>query len=282
MSNQSEVEVSYGLPADFYRLWLDDRMTYTCGVFLDERDDIHQAQLNKLHFLSRLARVERDHHVLDIGCGWGSNLFFQVDELKTARATGITLCREQYEEILRHPRPNVAVACVSYADYRPTDRFDAVISIGMFEHVASSTDKRDGRDVEIYRNYFRLAWEWSKPGAWFGLQSVIGARVPRGKALRELAWGSNTIFPGAITPRLETIVTSASPYWEVMEIHTRREHYAKTSAAWLDRLIRHQAEITERWGRGTFEDYKRYLETCVMVFEQNYQSLAQIALRRIG
>lgn len=281
MSTKADIDVTYGLSADFYRLWLDRRMTYTGALFLSPNDTLDQAQDNKLEHHYKAARVERDSRVLDIGCGWGSNLEFLAENKGVRDIVGITLSQEQYDEILRRRLPRTRVECISYTDYRPSEPFDAVISIGMFEHIATPEQARTGESVEIYREYFKRAWQWTKPGAWFSLQTVIGARMPRGKALTELAWATKHIFPGAITPRLETIHRSVSPYWEVVELFTRREHYARTSAEWLTRLCANRETIEARWGSAVFVDYKRYLETCVMVFEEGYQSLAQFALRRI-
>ena len=76
-------------------------------------------------------------------------------------------------------------------------------------------------------------------------------------------------------------MASVSPYWEIVDLRTRREHYEKTSGEWLKRLIANEALIRERWGHQLFEDYRRYLEACVMAFRGGYQSLAQFALRRM-
>ncbi len=281
MSNQQDIDVSYGVSNDFFRLWLDKRMTYTCGVYETPEDTLEQAQTNKLEHHYKAARVTPQSRVLDIGCGWGSNIEFLAVDKQVQDVVGITLSEDQYHEILKKDLPNTTTECLSYVDYKPETLFDSVISIGMFEHVATPEDTRNGRHIDIYRDYFKKAWEWTRPGAWFSLQSVIGAKIPRGKALRELAWATYEIFPGAISPRLEDIMESAMPYWEVVELHTRREHYAKTTEDWLERLIANKQEIVERWGQKRFDDYERYLKACSMSFRNNYQSLAQLALRRI-
>src|SRR5262249_54170002 len=136
--------------------------------------------------------------------------------------------------------------------------------------------------VEKYRNYFRLAHKWSRPGASFGLQTILRNRVPRiPKDIQDIGFATYTIFPGGMTPRLEEIVAAVNPYWEVVEIKTRRLHYKRTCEHWRQRLRDHEKLIREKWGDRTFEDYDRYLSTCVRAFEMHYQSLAQYALRRI-
>ena len=89
------------------------------------------------------------------------------------------------------------------------------------------------------------------------------------------------IFPGGLSLRLEDVVKAVNPYWEITEIYTRREDYEKTCAEWLARLRKHETLIRERWGNEVFDDYDRYLRTCVRGFQMHYQSLAQYVLRRI-
>jgi cyclopropane-fatty-acyl-phospholipid synthase len=281
MSDKSEIAVSYDVSNEFFSLWLDERMTYSCALW-EGADGLEAAQTNKLRWMHDAARVSPEKRVLDIGCGWGSLLGYLSRERGVGDATGITLSEAQHDHVRSRRFPGVTVECVSYRDYRPARRFDAAISIGMFEHIATPAESHDGRHVEIYRDYFRRVWEWTTPGAWFALQSVIGALVPRDpRELRELGWATATIFPGAITPRIEAISAAVNPYWEIMELRTRREHYERTSAEWLRRLRARQDIIAARWGEARFLEYERYLEACVNAFHRGYQSLAQLALRRI-
>lgn len=281
MSTQEDIAVTYDVSNDFFRLWLDRSMTYSCALF-EGTEDLESAQKNKLAWFHDGTRVTPEKRVLDIGCGWGGNLEFLARERGVRDVTGITLSSAQYEEIRARNIPGVTVELVSYEDYRPSRKFDAVISIGMFEHLATPEQARSGRHIAIYRDYFQKVWTWTNPGSWFGLQSVIGLRVPRDRNdLREIARGTYTIFPGAITPRLEAIVASMNPYWEAMIVATRREHYEKTAAEWLRRLQAQEPTIRTRWGDALFEEYRRYLAGCVMAFHKKYQSLVQLLLRRI-
>ena len=280
MSTQADIEVTYDVSNEFFSLWLDRRMIYSCALF-EGTDDLEEAQTRKLSFFHDKARVTPEKRVLDIGCGWGGLMEFLTREKGVRDVTGITLSTAQYTAIKEKATPGISVDLISYLDYRPEQKFDAVISIGMFEHIATPEQVRGGENIRVYRDYFRRAWEWTTPGAWFGLQSVIGALLPRRREeIRDLSWGTSTIFPGAVTPRLEAIVAAANPYWEVMEVWTRREHYAQTTAARLRRLQENESRIREQWGDRTYEDYERYLAGCVRIFERGYQSLAQVVLRR--
>lgn len=280
MSTKADIAVTYDVSNEFFSLWLDRRMIYSCALF-EGTDDLEEAQTRKLSFFHDKARVTPEKRVLDIGCGWGGLMEFLTREKGVRDVTGITLSTAQYTAIKEKATPGISIDLISYLDYRPEQKFDAVISIGMFEHIATPEQVRGGENIRVYRDYFRRAWEWTTPGAWFGLQSVIGALLPRRREeIRDLSWGTSTIFPGAVTPRLEAIVAAANPYWEVMEVWTRREHYAQTTAAWLRRLQENESRIREQWGDRTYEDYERYLAGCVRIFERGYQSLAQVVLRR--
>jgi cyclopropane-fatty-acyl-phospholipid synthase len=281
LSTREDIAVTYDVSNDFFRLWLDQRMIYSCAIF-DDTEDLEAAQVKKLRWFHDGLRMTRDKRLLDIGCGWGGSLEFFARDMGVADVTGITLSSAQFSEIAARGVPGVAVECVSYREFRPERKYDAVVSIGMFEHIATPEQARSGQHVAVYRDYFRRAGEWTTPGSGFGLQSVISLRFPRNQRdLHDLHWGTATIFPGAITPRLEAIVASVTPYWEVMEARTRRADYAKTAAEWLRRLRRHERAIRERWGDERFVEYERYLDGCVMVFQRGYQSLAQLLLRRV-
>lgn len=291
-SNKADIAVSYDVSNEFFRLWLDERMNYTCGVFDDGpgRADLdtpgaislEESQLRKLRVLSDYAHVTEKSTVLDIGCGWGANLEYQATVNRVKAAHGITLSEAQCAEIRRRELPNVTASVTSYLDYRPPVKFDAILSICMMEHIVSPQEARDGKSIPAYRNYFRLAHEWTKPGAYFGLQTILRNFVPRlRKDVQEIGWVTYEIFPGGITPRLEEIIAAVNPYWEVLEVKTRRLDYRNTTWHWRDRLRQSEARIRAQWGNKVFDDYERYLSACVRGFEMHYQSLAQYSLKRI-
>ncbi len=259
-----------------------DRLGGARGEYVDPKMSLEQAQLNKLRILSGYAHVRAGSTVLDIGCGWGANLEYQVLVNKVGAAHGITLSEAQCAEIGRRDIPGVNASVTSYLDYHPEVKFDSVISICMMEHIVSPQEVRDGKAIPAYRNYFRLAHEWTRPGAWFGLQTILRNFVPREpQDLRDVGWVTYEIFPGGITPRLEEIIAAVNPYWEVIEVRTRRLHYERTCAIWLERLQRNEPRVRAEWGDPVYDGYVRYLSTCVKGFQKHYQSLAQYSLKRI-
>lgn len=276
-----QVQTSYDGGNDFFRLWLDEGMSYTGAMYAGD-EPLEAAQRRKLAWLADAADVRPGASVLDIGCGWGACLEFLVRRRGIARGQGISLSPAQIEEVHRRALPGVEATCVSYADYRPAEPFDSIISIGMLEHVVTPEEAQAGRATDIYRRYFRLAHGFARPGARFGLQTIVRDRIPRLAAdARELGWATRMIFPGSIAPRLEDVVVSVSPYWEILELRTGRDDYRRTCEAWLSRLRDNESIIRARFGGERFEEYQRYLAACVRSFTMGYVSLCRFSLRRI-
>jgi len=281
MSTQTEVEISYDVSNEFFRLWLDERMNYTCGIY-EGTDNLEEAQMKKLAWLANAANVGPEKRLLDIGCGWGACLEYMATTAGVKDCTGITLSRSQHAEIERRAVPGVHAECISYLDYEPAKKFDSVVSICMMEHIATPEQARKGEHIGLYRDYFKRAWNWTNPGAQFGLQTILRNKVPRNREhLKDIGWVTYKIFPGGLSLRLEDVIQAVNPYWEIMEVKTRREDYGKTCAEWRLRLRNNETLIREKWGDTVFDDYERYLSACVTGFEHHYQSLAQYVLRRI-
>ncbi|HJK97950.1 MAG TPA: class I SAM-dependent methyltransferase [Polyangiaceae bacterium LLY-WYZ-14_1] len=281
-STQRDIEVSYDVSNEFFRLWLDEGMHYTSASFLTGDETLEQAQVQKCRILADYAEVTADSLVLDIGCGWGSNLEYLVSHRGVKRAHGITLSTAQAEWIAERKLPGVEVKVVDYAEYEPAEAYDALVSIEMIDHLCSPEQSRQGLAVELYRQYFNRVAQWVAPGACFGFQAILRNRVPRNrKDLEDLAFTADVIFPGGLNPRLEELVAAANPRWEVLEVRTQRESYGRTTAEWLRRMRSHEATIRKTWGDQLFDDYDRYLSTCVRAFDQHYSSDVQMKLRRI-
>ncbi len=282
-SRQEDIQASYDVSNEFFRLWLDREMNYTCALFASPSESLEDAQRNKLRLLADFARVTPESSVLDIGCGWGACLAYLVKERSVKRAVGITLSPEQSREVEARALDRTECILGDFMHWRTEERFDALVSICMMDHLCSPAEARAGKAVDIYRAFFEKCWQMTRPGASFGLQTILRVQTPRDvQDLRDVYFCTHTIFPGGLNPRPEEIVQAANPRWEVVQMQTRREHYARTTDEWLRRLRRSEPVIRERWGDGVFDDYERYLSTCVRAFERHYSSLAQFELRRIG
>jgi cyclopropane-fatty-acyl-phospholipid synthase len=279
-STQREIEVSYDVSNEFFRLWLDDRMHYTSASYVGG-ESLEQAQINKCKILHDYAEVTPDKLVLDIGCGWGANLEYLASR-GVKRLHGITLSTAQSEEVISRKLPGVWINVVDYKDYVPAEKYDALISIEMIDHLCSPAQAREGKAIDIYRQYFAKLHQWVKPGACFGFQAILRNRVPRTrKDLEDLAFTADVIFPGGLNPRLEELVAAVNPYWEVLELRTQRESYGKTTGEWLRRMRAHEPMIRKQWGDQVYADYERYLDTCVRAFEKHWSSDVQMKLKQI-
>ncbi len=280
-SNQKDIQVAYDVSNEFFRLWLDDRMHYTCAVYENDSDTLEQAQINKSRVLYEFAEMTPDKLILDIGCGWGANVEY-LAKRGVKRTHGITLSPAQHEEIMARKLPGVTTWCVDYRDFKPTEKYDALVSIEMIDHLCSPKQATEGLAVEIYREYFKACASWVKPGAYFAFQAILRNRVPRTrKDLEDLRFTADVIFPGGLNPRLEELVAAVNPYWEIVELKTRREHYGKTTGEWLRRMKVHEKDIRAKYGDQVFDEYDRYLSTCVRAFAAHWSSDVQMKLRHI-
>jgi cyclopropane-fatty-acyl-phospholipid synthase len=281
MSDAAEIRTSYDVSNEFFQLFLDDAMSYSCAVF-DRGGTLEEGQRRKLEFLADGAAIGPESRVLDVGCGWGANLAYLVGARGVREAHGITLSGAQHARLQALALPGVGVELVSYQDFAPDRPFDAIESIGMLEHVCTPEQARRGEAATVYRDYFRRAHGWSTPGARFALQTVVRLRIPRGRDdLRALSFIGREIFPGAMSPRLEEVIAAASPYWEIVEVHTRRHDYARTCALWLERLRARETEARARFGDVVVDRYLRYLAESARLFSAAFTSLAQLFLQRL-
>lgn len=278
-STQRDIDESYSVSNDFFRLWLDEGMHYTSASYLTGEETLEEAQLNKCRILYDYAEMTPDKLILDIGCGWGSNLEYLASR-GTKRAHGITLSTAQVEWINERQLPGVKALLMDFHDYEPEEKYDALVSIEMIDHICSPEQARKGMAVDLYREYFKRCHSFVKPGAYFACQAILRDKVPRSrKDLEDLAFTADVIFPGGLNPRLEELIMAIRPYWEVVEMRTQRESYGRTTAEWLRRLRQHEGHIRKTWGDRLFNDYERYLDTCVRAFQAYWSSDVQMKLK---
>ncbi len=280
-STQAEIDESYSVSNDFFKLWLDENMHYTSAAYDDEDISLEEAQERKARVLYDFAELDDTKTVLDIGCGWGSAIEcftrFGVKE-----GHGITLSTEQVKYCWDRNLPNAKFMLQDYATYEPEKKYDGLVSIEMIDHLCSPAQARQGMAVNLYRDYFNKLAEWVEPGACFGFQAILRNRIPRRrKDLEDLAFTADVIFPGGLNPRIEELVQAISPSWELERLIMRRRDYGKTTAEWYRRMQQHEDHIRATWGDRVYDDYDRYLGTCVRAFDQHWSGDVQMKLRRI-
>ncbi len=280
-STQAEIDESYSVSNDFFKLWLDENMHYTSAAYDDEDITLEEAQERKLRVLYDFAELDETKTVLDIGCGWGSAIEC-CSRFGMKEGHGITLSTEQMNYCNERNLPHAKFFLQDYALYEPEMTYDGLISIEMIDHLCSPAQAREGKAVNLYRDYFNKLAEWVEPGACFGFQAILRNRIPRArKDLEDLAFTADVIFPGGLNPRIEELVQAIAPKWELERLIMRRRDYGKTTAEWYRRMQSHEAHIRATWGDRVYDDYDRYLGTCVRAFDLHWSGDVQMKLRRI-
>ena len=199
-NQRKEVQSHYDIGNDFYKLWLDETMSYSCGYFLHEDDSLYQAQVNKVDYILKKLYLKEGMTLLDVGCGWGFLLIEAAKKYKI-HGVGITLSEEQCREFQSRIREEELEDClrVELMDYRDMVKcgvtFDRVVSVGMVEHV--------GRDN--YQLFTDSISKVLKPGGLFLLHFISGLKEHPGDP-----WVKKYIFPGGTVPSLREMISCAA------------------------------------------------------------------------
>jgi len=269
----------------FFRLWLDNSMTYSCALWDDanKNDTLEAAQWRKIDWHIDQAGAKNATRVLDIGCGWGSTLTRLVNSHGVGEAVGLTLSEAQGEWISRHGSNGTRAIVESWVDHKPDEPYDAIISIGAFEHFVKRKLTSEEK-VNAYRGFFKRAHRMLRPGGRMSLQTIAWSAVPPSAtrtSIRDSLFIANRIFPESDLPYLFEIAKACQPYFEFSRLRNDRTQYARTCEAWLGRLRAHRDEATKTAGEKTVREYERYLEACVRQFNANVIELLRIAMRRV-
>lgn len=254
-------EEHYNLGNDLFEAMLDTRMIYSCGYWKDA-DDINEAQKNKLDLICRKLGLKPGMRVLDIGCGWGGFIEYAAENYGV-EAVGLTVSTEQAKRANSTiTNDNVSVWVQDYRDISSEERFDTIVSIGMFEHVGSKQ----------YPIYMEKVNELLKDGG-LSMVHTIGANKP--SQLGD-PWITKYIFPNSNLPTIEEIDRSAHDFFTMEDWHNFGPYYNLTLRAWFDNFDAAWPELNSDYSERFYRMWTYYLRSTAAAFRARDIQLWQI------
>ncbi|MEW5755339.1 MAG: cyclopropane-fatty-acyl-phospholipid synthase family protein [Pseudomonadota bacterium] len=266
--NREDIRHHYDIGNDFYRLWLDENLVYTCAYYPTPSLSIEQAQVAKMEYICRKLRLRKGDTVVEAGGGWGSLARHM------ARHYGVTVksYNISHEQIVYSTERAAREGLDSRIQYIEADyndiagRYDVFVSVGMLEHVRPENYRRLGSVID------RCLKENGR-----GLIHTIGRNRPRNMN----AWIERRIFPGACPPSLSQMTEIFEPYsFSVLDIENLRLHYAKTLEQWLGRFDAHAEKMNENFDETFIRAWRLYLAGSIAAFTTGELQLFQVVFSR--
>jgi cyclopropane-fatty-acyl-phospholipid synthase len=267
-ASRSSVYHHYDIGNDFYRLWLDERMQYTCAYFAEPQATLEAAQLAKIDHVCRKLRLKPGERVVEAGCGWGW-LAVHMAEKYGVTVRAYNLSREQVAYARQSAQSRGLAQRVEFIedDYRnATGTCDKFVSVGMLEHVGPENYTALGRLID------RLLTPCG-----IGLIHSIGQNRPEPLD----PWTSTRIFPGAYPPALSEMARIFEPVgFSVLDVENLRLHYAQTLQHWLERFERAAGEISNMFDLRFIRMWRMYLSASIATFQTGGLQLFQVVFAR--
>ena len=269
VKSKENVAHHYDISEKLYDLFLDENRQYSCAYFKNDNDTLEQAQNNKIHHIIKKLKIQPNQKVLDIGSGWGT-LALEIAKETKASVTGITLSENQFEYSMNKAKEMNLSNQVDFklVDYRQlNEKFDRIVSVGMFEHV--------GR--KFYKTYFNTVFKLLNEKG-IALIHTIGSSMP---PRDPQPWITKYIFPGGYTPSLSEV---AKPIENsgliVSDIEVLRMHYAHTLRNWKERFLSKKDTVLGMFDEKFFRMWEFYLASCEMAFKWGDQVVFQFQLSK--
>jgi cyclopropane-fatty-acyl-phospholipid synthase len=258
----------YDIGNDFYKLWLDKRMLYTCAYFAEPDSSLEQAQLDKMDHICRKLNLQPGDSVVEAGCGWGA-LALHMAKYYGVKVSAYNISKEQIAFAWQRVHDAGLSNRVSFIedDYRNIHgQFDAFVSVGMLEHVGTDNYKALGAVIDrCLTNNGR------------GLIHSIGLNYPRPMD----AWAERHIFPGANPPSLAQMMQIFEPYdFSVLDVENLRMHYAQTLQHWLQRYDANITQVSAMFDTEFVRAWRLYLAGSLTAFKSGGMQLFQVSFAR--
>ena len=267
--SKNNVSHHYDISENLYDLFLDANRQYSCAYFKNENDTLEQAQENKMNHITKKLNIQANQKVLDIGSGWGT-LAIHIAQKTNASVTGITLSENQLEYSKKKAKELNLGNQVEFklADYRELNqKFDRIVSVGMFEHV--------GR--KFYRKYFNTVSKLLNDQGIALIHTIGSSNPPRNPQ----PWITKYIFPGGYTPSLSQIARPIEDSGLIIsDMEVLRMHYAHTLRNWKERFLSKKTTVLEMFDEKFFRMWEFYLASCEMAFKWGDQVVFQLQLTK--
>ena len=259
----------YDLTDDLYDLFLDPKRQYSCGYFKNKNDSLETAQNNKIKHIIKKLNIKPNQKVLDIGCGWGS-LALDIAKSINCEVTGITLSENQFDYCVKKAKELNLENQVTFKliDYRElNEKFDRIVSIGMFEHV--------GR--KFYQNFFKKIEQMLNYEGISLIHTIGSVSPPRDPH----PWITRYIFPGGYTPSLSEVIKPVEKAGLIVsDIEVLKLHYSHTLRHWKENCIKNKVEIIEMFDEKFFRMWEFYLTGSEIAFKWGDQVVYQLQLTK--
>ncbi|MDD5950035.1 MAG: cyclopropane-fatty-acyl-phospholipid synthase [Lachnospiraceae bacterium] len=266
-NQKKEVSSHYDIGNDFYKLWLDETLSYSCGYFEKDNTTLYEAQCNKVDRILKKLHLQQGMSLCDIGCGWGF-LLIEAAKKYHVRGTGITLSKEQKKEFEKriheeHLENQLEVRLMDYRNLPDSGlQFDAAVSVGMVEHVGRG-------NYEIFLNCVKSIL---KPGGVFLLHYISALKEYPGDA-----WIKKYIFPGGVIPSLREMLNIAADLrFYTLDVESLRRHYNKTLLCWNQNFQKARTTVVDKFGEEFARMWELYLCACAATFQNGIIDLHQI------
>ncbi|MGW2558218.1 SAM-dependent methyltransferase [Streptomyces sp. NPDC001514] len=311
-TSPKSIRHEYDFLGEFYRLTLGRELTYSYAMW-EESDTLESAQLRKLDYHAEAAKAVGAARVLDVGCGWGSLMQRLVETHGVGHVVGITMSPGQAAWIRDRNWPRCEVRVENWFDHEPEAPYDAIIAIEAIEHFAGNNIWRAKR-VARYREFFRSAHSWLRPGGRLSLQAnawntrgwlpslVLPARqlAPQGGApgdadghlalkdvydgvqnIREGFHASRKVFPECFLPTLSELVDASLGLYKLVDVRSDPEDGVRTVQTWLERAEANRQRGAELIGERAVSDVIREERTALKFLRERRYTVLRMVLERV-
>ncbi len=269
LKSKKNVSHHYDISEKLYDLFLDSNRQYSCAYFKNENESLEQAQSNKIDHIIKKLNIKPDQKVLDIGSGWGT-LAIKIAQKTNSIVTGITLSENQLEYSNNKAKElnlgnQVKFKLMDYRDVN--EKFDRIVSVGMFEHV--------GR--KFYKSYFNSVSKLLNDKGVSLIHTIGSSNPPRDPQ----PWITKYIFPGGYTPSLSEIARPIEDSGLVIsDMEVLRMHYSHTLRHWKERFLAQKDTVLDMFDEKFLRMWEFYLASCEMAFKWGDQVVFQLQLTK--